>query len=168
MTDNLKAGTPEPSARSLVDRIRKEHDKRDPTYDLSIPRWDGNVVARYRRISKPALLAASRAKRAEATNARLLVAACEEVFIRDESGRLIPAREADGLPGEIKFDGRLADLFGLRAETPELIVRAMYADDVALGAQATRLLNWQTGADLDDASLEEVDDLAGEDAAISP
>lgn len=150
-----------PSARSVVDKIRKAHEQRDPTLDLSIPEWDGNVVVRFRRLPKSALTAAGRAKKAEASNARVLAAACQEVFIRDpDTGTLTPAREADGVEGAIRFDGRLADMFQLHGETPLEIARAMYADDVALGAHAKRLIDWQTGANLDELPDEDLDELA--------
>lgn len=154
-------------ASSVVDRIRKRHETRSRTLDLAIPQWDGDVVVRYGRLPKKSIIDAGRRKgNASLSNAKLLVDACQEVFVRDDDGRLRPAREADGGPGPIRFDGRLADLFGIRADTPADVVLRMYADDIAVGAHAKRLYDWQTGADLDELEPEEVDELAGEaDAA---
>lgn len=153
--------------RSLVDRIRERHESRNQTLDLPIPEWGGDVVVRYGRLAPKALQAAAKRKGARASNAELLVAACREVLIRDdESGELVPAREADGQPGPIRFDGRLADLFAIQADTQRDVVIRMYADDIAVGAHAKRVFDWQTGADLDDVEVEEVEDDAGEaDAA---
>jgi hypothetical protein len=154
------------SPRSLVDTIRARHEGKSPTLDLPIPRWEGDVIVRFKRIPVKAIQASTRRKAAAAMNAVLLAAACEEVFLVDDDGSLRPAREGDGLPAAIRFDGRLADLFQLSADTPEQIVIAMYADDVALGAHAKRVFDWQTGVDLEDLTMEEVDGLAGEaDAA---
>lgn len=158
-------------AKSVVDTIRSRHAARKRTLDLAIPEWDGDVVVRYGPMPKRAIVENSRRRGAAAQgNAALLAAACQEVFIRDDRGQLRPAREADGNPAPIRFDGRLADLFGLSADSVEGIVLAMYADDLAVGAHAKRIWDWQTGQEdsgLLDADAEEVDDLAGEGGAAT-
>jgi len=154
---------PENAGSSVVDRIRERHAKRSRHVDLAIPDWDGDVVVRYRRVSRKAIVAAQQTRNAAVGNARVLSSSCVEVFVRDpDTGDLAPASKGDGHPGAVRFDGRLADMFALPGDTPEQIARAIYADDVALGAHAQRLLNWQTGAELDESTSEELEDLAGE------
>lgn len=157
-----------PAGRSLIDRIRERHERRDPTLDLAIPRWGGDVVVRFGRLPIKAVTASARRKAPAQANAELLVAACREILVRDEDGDLQPAASADDIDAPVRFDGRLADLFDLRgAETPRAIALAMYADTVAVGAHAKRVFDWQTGADLDESTVEEVDDLAGEAEAAT-
>lgn len=152
-------------ARSLVERIRQRNEAKERRLHRPIPRWDGDVVVRYGRVGKK-IIGLVADKPATIANAELLVASCVEVFVRDEEGRLQPAAAADGMPGAVRFDGRLSDLFELNADTPVKVVLAMYGDDVAIGADARRVMAWQTGADLDDFGPEEIDELAGEaDAA---
>lgn len=165
----LAVATTDPSVgRSLVDRIRQRHAGKRRHLDRPIPRWEGDVVVRYGPVDKKVLVGLSKRKAsATAANADLLVHSCLEVLIRDEDGELQPASIADDGTAPIRFDGRLADLFELpNAPTPRDIVIRMYADTVALGRDAQRILAWQTGEDLDDLDEEEVEDDLGEaDAA---
>lgn len=152
-----------PVGRSLVDRIRERHAQRKPYIERPIPQWDGDVVVRYGRIPKKVIAQATKRRlSALASNAELLVAACQEVFVRDDAGDLRPASEADGMPAPVRFDGRLAELFDLRGAAPRDIAIAMYGDDLAIGKDAQRILDWQTGGDLDDLDVEEVEDDLGE------
>lgn len=149
--------------RSTVDRIRQRHARRRRYIDLPIPEWDGDVVVRYGRVPKKALIAAGRRNaNAARSNAQLLVAACEAIFVLNEDGRLEPAAEADGQGGVVRFDGRLADLFEISATEPVDVCVRMYADDIAIGRHAQRIFAWQTGEDLDSLAPEEVEDDAGE------
>jgi len=148
------------AGRSLVDRIRERHAHANPHIDLSIPRWGGDIVARMDRIPARALKQVGHRRSTPLTaNAGLLAAACREILIRDEHGDLHPASEADGQPGTVRFDGRLADMFGLGdAGSPGEIVLRMYGDNVAVHAHAKKVYDWQTGADLDEMPDEDVDD----------
>lgn len=160
--DNVQEPIDHTAGRSNVDRIRQRHARKKRHIDLAIPEWDGDVVVRFGRVPKKALLAASRRKgNPTRSNAQLLVAACQEILIVDEdSGETRPAREADGNPGDIRFDGRLADLFGLSAHDPVDIVIGMYADDIAIGRHAQRIFAWQTGEDLDTFTADDVEEEA--------
>lgn len=155
--------------RSLVDRIRERHANKKRHLDRPIPRWEGDVVARYGPIDKKTLVGLGK-RRASATamNADLLVHACIEILVRDENGDLQAASLADDIDAPIRFDGRLADLFALGGASPRDFVVRMYADTVALGKDAQRILAWQTGEDLDDIDdEEEIDDDLGEEGAAT-
>ncbi|MEH3055493.1 MAG: hypothetical protein PGN13_16065 [Patulibacter minatonensis] len=159
------------AGRSLVS-IAKEAAARADHFDMSIPRFDGAVVVRYKRISTKSMKAAGgKGKSARASNAKLLADACLEVFVRVD-GELRSIAEDEGLPNPVRYDGNLADLFELRGEQPAEIVFGMYRDEVALGDNAKRLYDWQVGADLDDLGdapddEEEIDDLVGEEDAAT-
>lgn len=161
-------GLPEqgkPVGRSLVDRVRARHEGRDQHLDLPIPRWRGDVVVRFERIPRKTLVQIQNMRSARGSNAQLLVDACREILVRDDDGTLHPASEGDELPGPIRFDGRLADLFELNADNQRQIVAAMYADDVAITKHCQRVLAWQTGEDLDLAEPDELEDDLGESPA---
>lgn len=154
--------------RSLAQRIKARHERRSRHLDLPLPEYDGDVVVRYRRIDPKTLRQAAKAKGPRAGNARLLVAACHEVLLRDDEGRLHPASEEDGLDAPVRFDGRLADMFEMQGATDPIdICIRMYADDVALAAHAKALYDWQTGEDLREIDDEEVDELVGEAPAAT-
>lgn len=146
---------------SLADRIRRRH-LGARTKDLAVPRYQGDIVARFKVLPTRELLRVGRGKTALISNADLLVAACQEVLFLDEDGSLHPAAEDDGGPGPVRFDGRLADLMQLAADTPRDVVLRLYAEDAAIHGHADVLMAWMTGKDLDTVSAEEVEDLAGE------
>jgi hypothetical protein len=162
---------PEPLAaggvRSLIDELRDKNARRqEPTFDRAIPNeWKGRVVVRYGRVTRKVLVHAGRA--GNNGDVDLLIAACREVFVRDADGHLSPVREADGLPAPVRFDGRLADLFELKASDQRHIVKAMFKDAVAITAAAKAVIDWQTGANLDELSDEEVEELVGEEDAAT-
>jgi hypothetical protein len=148
-----------PVGRSLVDRARERHERRSDYLDLPIPEWDGDVVVRFERIPRKTIVQAQNMRNARASNAQLLVDACREILVRDDDGTLHPASEGDGIASPVRFDARLAEMFGLRADNPRQIVAAMYADDIAIAHHGKRVYEWQTGEDLD---LVEPDELEGD------
>lgn len=155
---------PSSGVRSRVDELRERNrSKRERTLDKAIPEWDGEVVVRYGRISKKQLVKSARA--GAKGDIDLLVAACREILVRDDRGQLEPASGYDGHPAPVRFDTRLRDMFELgdRNDTQEKIVRAMFRDGVAIAAHAKAIVDWQTGANLDSLSDEEVDRLLGEE-----
>lgn len=166
MSDPVAAAAEGPQTspvRSLVDRIRVRNAS-EPFLQRPVPRWRGDVIVRYGRASGKAIDANAQG----APNHDLLADACLEIFLIDvdDAGKLTAARHADGLPAPVRFDRRLAELFQLGGDTPGQICAALYGDDAAITADARRLMAWQTGALLDDATPDEIDDLAGEaDAA---
>lgn len=162
--DTLQPDTDLATGRSTIDRIRQRHARRVQHIDLAIPDWDGDVVVRFGRVPKKVLIAAGKRKgNVTRTNAQILANSCAEVFVRNEAGDLEPASNADEGAGPVRFDGRLAELFSLGADAvePADIVVRMYGDDVAIGAHVKRVIDWQTGADLDELSPEEVEEETG-------
>lgn len=157
-----------PQGRSVVDVVRDRHKNKVRHLDRPIPRWDNDVIVRYGRVPKHAMLAATRGRKtAAASNADMLEAACIEIFVLDDDGDLRPVSDGDGQPGPVRFDGRLADLFELKGQTPRDFVLRMYADEVAVGRDAQRVFAWQTGEDLEDFGPEEVEDEVGEEDAAT-
>jgi hypothetical protein len=154
---------------SIADRVRRRHLAAARTKDLAVPRFEGDVVVRFKVLPTRELLRVTRGKKTPlAANADLLVAACEEVFFVDDTdGTLRPVRLEDNGPGPVRFDGRLADIVGLTGDTPRDFVIRLYAEDTALHGHAQALMAWMTGKDLDEVAVEEVDDLAGEAEAAT-
>lgn len=153
---------------SIADRIRRRHLSGVRTKDLAVPRFEGDIVIRYKVLPSRTLLQITRGKKTPlASNADLLVAACQEVFFLDDDGTLVPVSDEDHGTGPVRFDGRLADIVGLQAEQPRDVVIRLFAEDAAIGGTADRLVKWMTGQDLDDVPVEEVDDLAGEAQAAT-
>jgi hypothetical protein len=156
------------TAGSRIDRVKKRHQAGRKPLFLPIPEWDGDVWVRYGKVGAKVLTAAvgGRRKRPVVANSEMLVAACQEIYvIDDETGKRVPIAEAGQQP--VRFDGRLAELFELKGDTPVKIVMGMYRDDVAIGRHAQRVINWQNGEDLDETDPEELDELLGEaDAEI--
>lgn len=155
----------EPEPRSVIERIRAKKAKRVPTLDMPIPAWNGTVIGRYRKLTPKQVADASRSDKSVIVNARVLAWACLEVLAVDpETGDVVPVVDLleDANPAPVRFDGRLADAFEVGGERPDQIVRAMFEDDLAVAHHAKRLLNWQTGEDLDRVSEEDLEDLAGE------
>lgn len=149
--------------RSVVDRLAEQNAHAKKHLDRAIPvEWKGQVVVRFGRVSKRTLVKA--AQRERGFDIQLVLEACREVFVRGEDGELVPCREYDGLDAPVKFDGRLADMFklGEKANTPQQIVLRMYGNEVAITAAAIAVYNWQTGENLDEIDLEEVEEFVGE------
>lgn len=151
--------------RSVIERIRAKKDKREQTLDMPIPAWNGSVIGRYRKLTPKQVADASRSDKSVIVNARVLAWACIEMLAVDpETGDVVPVAELleDANPTPVRYDGRLADAFKVGGERPDQIVRKMFEDDLAVAHHAKRLLNWQTGEDLDRASEEDLEELAGE------
>lgn len=149
---------------SLADRIRRRHLGKTRTKDLAVPRWEGDIVVRFKVLPTSEVVRVGKGKKTPLVcNADLLVAACKEVFLLDEEdGTLHPMSEADGGAGPVRFDGRLADIMGLKGDTPRAIAIQLYAEDTALHGHASALMAWMTGQDLDVLEVEEIEDTAGE------
>lgn len=172
-TTPVSGGTvPAAAGRSIIDRVRERHEQREDYLELPIPAWvvrrgePSDVHVRFHRIARKTMRNLLRRKQQNDVvfAADLLVAACDEVFVRDDNGNLQPASVGDGLDEPVRFDGRLADMFALSpSETQRDIVLRIFGDnEAAVLYAADRIFNWQTGAELDNATSEEVDDLAGE------
>ena len=155
----------EPEPHSVIERIRAKQGKRKKVLDMPIPEWNGDVIGRYRRLTPKQVAEASRSDKSVIVNARILAWACIEMLAVDpETGDVVPEAEIldDGNAAPVRYDGRLADAFKVGGERPDQIVRKMFDDDLAVAHHAKRLLNWQTGEDLDRVSEEDLEDLAGE------
>lgn len=155
-----------PASRSVVEQIKAKKQRKSRKLTLKIPAWDGNLYAEYRRLTPKEVALATNSGKPVIANSNLLAAACIEVFAIDpESGKARPVREIidDGSDAPVRFDSRLADAFGVDGATIPKIVRGFYEDDLAVGAHAQQLLDWQTSGELDHVTDEELEDLAGED-----
>lgn len=156
------------AARSLVDRLAEKNAHSKKHLDRAIPvEWDGRVVVRFGRVSRKTLIRS--AQRDRGSDIQLVAEACREVFVKDDEGQLQPLREVDGGEQPVRFDGRLADMFKLgdKADTPQKIVLRMYGNEIAITAAAIAVYEWQTGSNLDQVDLEEVEDMLGEDEAAT-
>jgi hypothetical protein len=150
---------------SVVERIKAKKAKRDLTIVLPIPAWDGALFVRFRRLTTGELANANRTDKSKLINARVLASACAEILCVDpETGEMTTAAEIldDGNTAAVRFDGRFADAFDLSGERPDQIVRSAYEDDFAIAAHAQKLIEWQSGEDLDRATNEELEEFAGE------
>lgn len=153
------------SPRSLIEDIKARNAGGLKPLYLPIPRWNGDVVVQYGKVPPKALLATigTRNKSARASNADLLAVSCVEVFVVDpETGD----RTSIGDAGPVRFDSDLAEMFDL-GEVPERrdVVLRMYADDTAIGHHAQKIIRWQTGENLEQATPEEIEETLGEEDA---
>lgn len=164
---NTEVVDPSASApRSVVDQIKAKKARKSRRLTMKIPAWDGSLFAEYRRLTPKEVGLATNSGKPAIANANILATACIEVFAIDpDSGESRPVRELIGAEGTtpVRFDGQLADAFGVEGDTPAKIVLGFYEDNLAVGAHAQKLLDWQTGSELDHVSDDELEELAGED-----
>lgn len=165
-----------PLGRSVTDVLREKYAGPGRTKDLPIPRYtydDGSpmLIGRYRVLASKELLRIGReSKTLIAQGCALLAAACDELLIRDEKGRTHSLAEYEGLPGKVKFDGKLAELLGIPAEqaatAPDVVFFA-YGEDTPILGHSDLLTGWMTGKDLSGLSEEEIDASLGEAPAAT-
>jgi hypothetical protein len=152
------AGTPAAAGSPLSSlRDRRKARRKKLHLDLKVPGYDPAIFVRFQPASQSKLI--SEIKRAEKSkdqhaialaNASLLIDACQGVFQVDEHKREVSI-DPDNLtadPSEwLKFGPELGELLADK-EAGELLVkasdvaRALYDNDMALGAAADRLIEW--------------------------
>lgn len=154
------------ASRSLIDKVKARNAQGLKPLYLPIPRWNGDIVVEFKKVP-PKVLAATAgtsSKTARAANADLIVEACKEIYIVDpETGN----RARLGENGPVRFDGTLAELFDLGDGHPRDFVLRMYADDTPIGRHAQRVIDWQTGENLETLTPEEIDERLGEEDAAT-
>jgi len=168
MTDISTTAATGPSGDgSVAARIKSKHQGRRKPIELPVPRFEGDVIVQCDEASPKAIQAQAR-KTPVLGFADLLASCCREILLIDPTtGRKFPAREDINSSTPVKFDSRLADMFGIAGGDPTQIVMQIFGSDTAIIGAGTRLLNWSTGADLDTADSEEVEELAGEPHAAT-
>lgn len=148
----------EPSAASAqpspLDELRAEfaQEAAKPRLYKRLPARSGRLAAEYKAPS----LKASKKAQADDSDADILIAGLERIFIyapehpdaipegKDGAG-LVPLGTWAGRPDldPLKFDNRLAELLGIEQGSARQIVLALFeGNDLALGIQAGELGTW--------------------------
>lgn len=152
------AGSPTNAPPTILTRLRKQYEQAGEDDRETIPiapgRFDGNLAARYRRLDWTLIRKKARAahKRGESEEselqyaAEIITRACEMIVIRPEDGGdFVPlheevARWKDGAP--VRFDSRLAEIFGIDSVEPTVICRMLFKNPQALNDHFVDLDAW--------------------------
>ena len=145
----------EAGAQNLMEtlRARREQALEDKEYDLEIPGYNGDLVARYRHLSgKEADQIGTRVmnqtkQRTERTvhmAMDTMIAACTGMYARI-GAELVPIDpNGDGIP--CGYDEELAQFMGFEATTAREVVRGVFVgNEMAIGAHSMQLQRWMSG-----------------------
>lgn len=138
---------------SLIEQLREKRRAAagNITVDLPIPGYRGSVVGRYRLVD-PLVEGKEIGDRVRAQfdddRARehyafvdTLIAACQGLYLRTETGELEPI-DPDG-QGPARYDARLADALGIQAGSSRDVLDALFnGNKVAIDTHALRLAQW--------------------------
>lgn len=135
------------------------------THDLDIPGYNGRLVARYTmlgfdRVNKIQTRSINILKDTTAQmNAQIdtLIAALEQVCARKNDGSVVPIDDEH----PIRFDKRLAALFGFEAESARDVVKGVFVHEMYIVDQHQDLIMWMRGmtSDVELEALGESDGL---------
>lgn len=151
-TPGESAATADQSMISRLRAVREEIQAAGRTIDFPLAAYDAELVVRCRPITADELRriagrstgrrdTRSQTQRVADSHADLMVACCVEVLARADDGDLVQIT-----PGEpSRIDDRLAELLALTASTAREAAIALWGDDLALAAAASKLMKWTTG-----------------------
>lgn len=156
-------GLEESEDSSLIARLKEQRKSvaSQTTADIDIPKYNGELFARYRLLDNSELNDIRRRVRAETRNGNeqieaasldTLIASCEEFFVRSD-GREIALREVAGEEVPISYDAVLAEVMGFADELPKpptarSVVIALFGGNVlAAQAHSAVVQQWMLGVD---------------------
>lgn len=137
----------QPVGGSLLDSIRARHAKLaadDAQHELfDIPGYDGQLVARYRRLTFEEMTEVRRhATNVVEYNADFLTAACDELLFCDRDGNLVAPSDT----GPVRYDRQWAELLGLQlpdgAGAREVVRATVALGDHALNDHSGEVSEW--------------------------
>jgi hypothetical protein len=178
MSDVVENGTESPTemeipdhAPTFRDRVKQQREEvaADKWHDIDVPGYNGDLFVRYRLLSGDDIdeinqrvrqTVKGRSEQLLAVTLDNLIAACDEVWVRDE-GRELPLREHETYTGPhdlpVKFDAALADYLEFTNELPDpptarsVLLALFGGNDLAISAHGARLIQWmmKAGRDMD-------------------
>ncbi len=147
---------------SILNAIRSKRQamSKDRKTIIDIPGYDGMLVAEYRvipydQMSKLMNKAASAKDSQGELNAvtDVLVRACHQILVRDESGKLEPLNEAVPEFGDdpVRYDLRLAQAAEVTGDRARLICQNVFNNDLALVDHNNTLVEWMKSSEREEA-----------------
>jgi hypothetical protein len=147
-----------PAGSSMMDQLRRKHKELADakTIDMSIPGYDGALVARYRLLDMKKELGPIQTKVQHEfktlpevmlyTSIDSLIVACEGFFYFDGVDKR-PLEEGigDGL-GPVKYDERLATFLGIQTESARNTVLQVFGgNEIAITEHYRKIAMWMQG-----------------------